>query len=272
MASEAQVLPGEYVLATGAAAVDRLHILHKVYSPEGRRFLVDAGLKPGMKVADFGCGVGVVSRMLATLVGESGHVTGIDLAAPQVEQARALCNRDGLRNTTFLAAPADATGLPSNTFDLVYCRFLLLHVPDPVACLHEMRRVLKPGGVLVIEDGDLCTASSVPPTSLDLFAELFSRLGPIRGVDYSIAPRLFHLVTRVGFVRLLVRIHQPAGVGGDVARLLKMSVEEAGPAFIQEGLITPARLNRALADMQEAFENPDVLALGPKIFQIAARK
>jgi tRNA A58 N-methylase Trm61 len=60
---------GAYALATGADAVRRLHLLHKIYSPAGTRVLLQAGLKEGMRVADFGCGVGATTRMLAEMVG-----------------------------------------------------------------------------------------------------------------------------------------------------------------------------------------------------------
>src|SRR4030081_1636202 len=79
---------GEYALATGAAAAGRLFLLHNIYSPAGRRILLKAGLTPGMRVADFGCGVGAVTSMLADLVGASGRVAGIDAHAAQLEQAR----------------------------------------------------------------------------------------------------------------------------------------------------------------------------------------
>ena len=60
-----------YVLATGSAAVNRLMVLHNIYSPAGCRLLIKAGLKPGMEVADFGCGVGAMTRSLAEMVGSS---------------------------------------------------------------------------------------------------------------------------------------------------------------------------------------------------------
>ena len=163
-----------YVLATGAAAVRRLHVLHNIYSPAGRRVLLQAGLKEGMRVADFGCGVGVVTQMLAEIVGSSGSVTGIDVNREQLRQASELCARKGLTNTSFVEASACDTGLPRNFFDLVYCRFLLLHLPDPASCLREMRNVLRPGGIIVVEDGDLASATSIPPTAADAFAELLA--------------------------------------------------------------------------------------------------
>ena len=125
---QTQAHVGEYSLATGEAAVRRLTALHRTYSPAGRRVLLRAGLKPGMSVADFGCGVGATTCMLAEMVGPTGHVTGIDLNASQLEQGRILCKAQGRTNAVFVEASATATGLPRNSFDMVYCRYLLLHL------------------------------------------------------------------------------------------------------------------------------------------------
>jgi ubiquinone/menaquinone biosynthesis C-methylase UbiE len=124
-----------------------------------------------MHVADFGCGVGTVTSLLVDLVGVEGHVVGIDASGDQLVQARDQLNGRGA-NTSFLEASATATGLPARLFDLVYCRFLLIHLCDPERALDEMRRVLKPNGILVCEDGDLTSAGSEPPSALGAFADL----------------------------------------------------------------------------------------------------
>lgn len=263
---------GEYSLATGEAAVRRLTALHRIYGPAGKRVLLQAGLAPGMRVADFGCGVGAVTRVLAEIVGPAGHVTGVDVSRDQLTQAARLCDEAGLTNVSFAQASATATGLPRASFDLVYCRFLLLHLTDPAACLREMREILKPGGTLVIEDGDLTAARSVPPSAIDNFARLFAELGPKRSLDYAMSRNLYHLVQAAGFPLVNIEIHQPAVPRGADRFLLKWSIEEAGPACVTEGLISDTELRRILADMQRDTEDERILILMPPMSQVWARK
>jgi len=97
----------------GEAAVRRLTALHRVYSFAGRRVLLRAGLKPGMTSVDFGCGVGATTRMLAELVGQSGHVTGIDINADQLQQGRRLCKSAENRQSRQGQFGGTAGGFPS---------------------------------------------------------------------------------------------------------------------------------------------------------------
>jgi SAM-dependent methyltransferase len=263
---------GEYVLAQGQAAVRRLLVLHKIYAPAGRRLLLEAGLKPGMHVADFGCGVGATTRVLSEFVGPSGSVCGIDISADQLEEAAETCANAGLTNVSFHNADACGTGLPGCSFDLVYCRFLLLHLTTPDACLAEMRRILKPGGILVIEDGDVASAGSVPATALTTGVSLLMRLAASRGLDYSLANNLFHLVKRAGFVEPQIEIHQPAGSRGHHGDLLTATLEEARPALVSARLITAQDLDKLIAGMRIAADDPTVLALAPRMSVVWARK
>jgi ubiquinone/menaquinone biosynthesis C-methylase UbiE len=262
--------PSSYVFHTGAAAVRRLHLLHEIYSPVGRRALLEAGLREGMRAADFGCGVGVVTRMLADMTGPSGSVVGIDVDRRQLAEARVWCA--SATNVSFVQADACRTGLPRGSCDVVYCRFLLLHLPDPASCLREMCDVLRPGGIVVVEDGDPASATSVPASAMDAFADLFCRFGRARGLDYSIARRLYHEVIRAGFSNVDVKIHQPALTRGRSRSFLKWSVEEAGPAFVDAGLITPKELARTLDRMQDAIVDPGVLILAPQMSVVWGRK
>jgi SAM-dependent methyltransferase len=224
-----------------------------------------------MHVADLGCGVGTVTALLASLVGREGHVVGIDVSAAQLDQARER-TKAGPANTSFVQATAIDTGLPPGSFDLVYCRFLLIHLTEPERALREMRTLLKPNGILVCEDGDLTSAGSEPPSALGAFADLWGQLGPKRGVDYTLGRCLFHMVQAAGFVVPEITFNQPVLARGENKRLLELSVAEAGPAFIEAGLITEEELDRTLIEMRWSSADDSVLALMPRMSQVWARK
>jgi SAM-dependent methyltransferase len=264
-------IKGEYVLATGSAAAHRLQILHSLYGPGARRLLLQAGIRPGMRVADLGCGVGMVTTLLAELVGPTGQVIGVDFSGAQLAQARELLPHR-FSNVSFIEASATDTGLPQESFDLVYCRFLLIHLTDPEQALLEMHNLLKADGILVCEDGDLTSAGSEPSSALNAFADLFGRLGPSWGVDYTLGRKLFQMVLAANFTRPEITFHQPVVARGESKRLLELSVAEAGSSFVEAGIITREELDHTLVEMQRIAEDETVLALMPRMSQVWARK
>jgi SAM-dependent methyltransferase len=224
-----------------------------------------------MCVAVLGCGVGMVTAMLAELVGPEGHVVGIDASVEQLVQARDRLPPDRT-NVRLVAASATDTGLPPASFDLVYCRFLLIHLREPERALREMWALLKPNGILVCEDGDLTTAGSQPPLALGAFADLWGRLGPARGVDYTLGRRLFQMVQAAGFPAPDINFNQPVRARGENKRFLELSVAEAGPAFVEAGLITAEELVSTLAEMRRLSADEAVVALMPRMAQVWGRK
>jgi ubiquinone/menaquinone biosynthesis C-methylase UbiE len=107
-----------------------------------------------MRVLDVGCGPGAVSMMMAEAVGPKGSVVGIDIQPDQLARARRAAAGRGLNNVTFQVG--DATDLPfgDRSFDLIYAKFLLMHLPDRDAGLDEMVRLLAPSGVLYLYEID----------------------------------------------------------------------------------------------------------------------
>ena len=201
-----------------------------------------------MRVADLGCGVGMVTTLLAELVGPDGEVVGVDASGEQIARARELLP-PGFSNVRFIEASATDTGLPADSFDLVYCRFLLLHLTEPSSTV-EMHGLLRRDGILVCEDGDLTSAGSHPPSALDAFADLWGRLGPTRGLDYTLGRDLFRMIIAANFSESGDHLQSTGGGPRREQGFLEWSVAEAGPAFLAAGLVTHEDLFLLLADMQ----------------------
>lgn len=106
-------------------------------------------------VLDMGCGTGVASRALLRRPGFAGKVTGIDLSPYLAQTAERLAKEEGFGGRVdFHAGDTRSLNLPSGGFDAVIAHTLVSHVDDPLAVIREAARVVKPGGLVGIFDGD----------------------------------------------------------------------------------------------------------------------
>ena len=112
-----------------------------------------------MRCLDVGCGAGDVSLFLASLVGPSGAVMGIDSDGVQLDLVRAECHRLGVTNVELVLQ--DVMRLEAHdAYDVVYSRFVLEHLPDPLEAIRRMWLAVRPGGLLIAEDGDFLAESA----------------------------------------------------------------------------------------------------------------
>ena len=104
-------------------------------------------LKPGLRVLDFGCGPGTISVGLARSV-EPAEMHGIDMEESQIDLARLAAAAGGHSNATFHVGSVTELPFEDNYFEVAHCHAVFMHVPDTQAALAEVKRVLKPGGII----------------------------------------------------------------------------------------------------------------------------
>ena len=104
---------------------------------------------PEARWVETACGPGLIARAIAPRV---GSVVGIDLTPAMIEKARADAAEAGAENVSFEVGDATALDLPDDSLDGAITRFSLHHIPAPIRVLEEMRRVVKPGGYVVVSD------------------------------------------------------------------------------------------------------------------------
>jgi ubiquinone/menaquinone biosynthesis C-methylase UbiE len=156
-----------YLLGHTPRAIQRLLLLGQICQPFTRRVLAEAGLTTGMQVLDAGCGPGDVSMIAAGLVGEAGHVLGIDASADMLQVAQSRAQAAGLAHVSFMAADLRTLVLDQQ-FDALVGRFILMHLPEPEVVLRQLVQSVRPGGIVAFQEYELSSHEDAfyPPSPL----------------------------------------------------------------------------------------------------------
>jgi SAM-dependent methyltransferase len=172
----------DYLLADQPSELERLQLQSRVWEPSGRRLLSKIGGGSGGRALDVGCGALGWLRILGEWVGASGEVVGTDIDESLLDAARAFLAAEGISNVELVVDDLFDSRLEPRSFDLVHARYLIAPLgrgPEQVA---SHRRLLRPGGSLVLEEWDLGSWHFNPPAPaaerlIRLLSEIFAALG-----------------------------------------------------------------------------------------------
>lgn len=128
------------------------------------KYLSHLSLPPSARILEVGCGTGAMLRLLARHAGFKGQALGIDQSRQFIEAAQELALRERVDDRlSFDVGDAHALNFPPGTFDTVIAHTLVSHVTDPTMVLSELAWVVKPGGAVVIFDGDYASLTYAYP-------------------------------------------------------------------------------------------------------------
>ena len=192
----------------------QLEALYRIRDTIRRRRLVREalGAVPGERIVDVGCGPGFFCVELAEEVGESGIVLGLDTSAAMLALAKRRCA--GRANVELREAEATHLPVEDGSFDAALCVQVLEYVPDATAALADMRRVLRPGGRVVVWDVDWRTVSwhSGDPARMRRVLEAWDAHLTHPFLPRTLAPRM----RDAGFEEIRAEGHTFATIEGDL--------------------------------------------------------
>ena len=208
-----------YALGSTDAEHERLLRQAALFDPFTERLFRDAGVGAGQRCLDIGSGLGDVSMLVASLVGPSGVVVGVDRDPSIVAKAQARVARAGLGNVTFTISDIGqvASSVP---FDAIVGRLILEFVPDPSAVVCSLAKLLRPGGILAIQDacwGPFLQLSSHLPLRArcaSLIYQAFER----SGTNMDMESVLYRTFQEAGMPPPNMRIEVPVGGGPEFIR------------------------------------------------------
>jgi SAM-dependent methyltransferase len=226
-----------YLMADRPAELERLQLQSRVWEPAGDRLLARIGDGTNLRVIDVGCGALGWLRVLSRWVGPTGKVIGTDIQPSMVEAARAFVAIESLDNVEVIEDDLFSTGLEPASFDLVHARFQLAPLGRFEEQMGAYRRMVKPSGLLVLEDPDMSSWRFNPDApAAQRLIDLIERAFLAGGGDFNSGRRLPELL-------------------GDGAELAAEIVAlPAGHAYLRLPLQFAASLEPKLLDLLERDE------------------
>jgi SAM-dependent methyltransferase len=200
MRSEGTDHPSRYVHGTSPEEQRRLSLLNDLMNEASLRELA---LRGGERILDVGCGLAQFSRVMGRAAGAGCAVVGVEPSAEQRTEAGRLAREAGEEGLVDLRV-GEALALPLadeewGRFDLAHARFLLEHLPDPLAAVRSMVRAVRPGGRIVLEDDDHDVLRLWPaPPGFDSVWRAYMRTYDHLGNDPIVGRRLVSLLHAAG--------------------------------------------------------------------------
>ncbi len=200
--SHEEVASRRYVLGHSPRELNRLDLQGRLYREVTERALLEAGVGPGMRVLDAGCGSGDVSRLVAGIVGPEGSVLGIDRDEKAIVFAQARAVEAGFDTITYEVRDLDRTDA-SASFDALVGRFVLMHQPDAARTLAMLARAVRPGGIVLFLESSMTTLCegprAYPPSPLyDAVVDWKCRVVAAAAADIEAGLRLRKTFTDAG--------------------------------------------------------------------------
>ena len=250
-----------YALAVGQKAGERLEIQNNLMKEESQQHLMKAGIAEGKIVVDIGCGNGTMTAYVAKTVGSSGHVYAIDVSKEQLDLAKKKMEQKNLNNVTFLVSDINSLdNFPVEKADIVYARFVLMHLKNPEEAIMNMKALLKPGGVIASQESIMSTCySNYESHIFKDYTDTVIALGNYLGVNYNIGDRLKGIYQNQGFSKVESYFLQNKISAKDCRQFLLLGLSEWKNKAIEAKLINEEKADLFEATIKSIPENDESL-------------
>lgn len=231
-------------------------------------------IKSGMEILDAGCGTGSITRRFARVV-KPAKVTAVDFDPLFLEHARAIADEEGIENVSFEVRDIDNLEYQDETFDLVYCRLVLMHVQDPVRTVSELKRVTKKGGKVAISDQDdgAILVNPFMPKLMEIW-QRYGQWAKTRKMNRYIGRQLFSIMSQAGLKSIKIlpfpiyRTQENPEQMRMFASVPLQIIDMKKAEIIEEGIFTKEEYATAMEEFERMMNDPSAFVMNTLFFAI----
>ena len=263
-----------YALGDSAREIRRLSLQASFFEPMAETALLAGGLGPGLRCADVGCGAGHVTSLMGKIVGRSGGAVGIDQSEKYIDYCNHVNNK---RNVRFVKGNiiSDDLGL-DGTFDVVYSRFMFVHLNDKRRAMESMVRLARKGGTVIIQELDHAADSWLSHPARDSFEVLrrcYTRIVREMGGDPLAGRKLYKLFIDASLDASVDCTSPCIRMGRGPYNVLGWRLAESlRPKILSLGLLTAREYSCLLRDLKEMSGDRNSFATYARVFTVTGKK
>lgn len=221
----------------------------------------------GMRGLDLGCGTGEVTFQLARRTGREGKIIGMDQDADNIRNAQEKQRKAEIRNVQFVWKNI-TEWQETERYDLVYSRFLLNRLKQPLTTLEGIYKSLKSGGMAVVEDMDCSNYYCHPACyAFDRYLELFTEAKKRQGTDPFIGHKLWSQLRAAGFQKIQVQMVPATFLRLQNKAFASLTLEYIAGMLLFERMVSDAELEVLLQELRAFEQRADTLITAPGIYQ-----
>ncbi len=248
----------KYEFEIGEKGQEGLDILDVMFNDNTQQ-AIKRVIKPGMRVLDIGCGRGAMSLWLANQVGSAGKVVAIDNSENQIKATMELTKEVAPSWLSFKVHSAYDIDALNETFDLIYCRFILHHINNPTQVIEKVFNLLPQGGFFIVEEGVVSAAFSYPKVAAWGFErtdDRFPREKEGEDRDGNFGMKLFHQMKTVGFDVLHAGLFQPLLYTDKQKQLLAGTSREGYKEYALAHGVSTDEWEKRAKELDDLIANP----------------
>ncbi|HMG14869.1 MAG TPA: class I SAM-dependent methyltransferase [Saprospiraceae bacterium] len=257
-----------YIINGGEEGKIRLKVLSDLLSQNTKSLLEIYGPITGLKVLDIGCGGGDVSLMAAKMVSDTGSVVGVDFDKEIICLAEQDALKNRVNNVSFQVLDVVDISF-NNEFDIVFSRFLMSHLNQPLKALNKMLKSLKVGGKIITEDVQFSGHFCHPPClAFEKYIQFYADLARSRKQNSEIGLSLFELFRQAGIKNINFDVIQPCFNKGEGKWMAYITLDKIKETLIKEKLADRETIQQVLKELEDFTKDETTIISLPRIFRV----